>query len=410
MTRTSVRRSGFTLVELLVVIAIIGILIGLLLPAVQAAREAARRMSCSNNFKQIGLAIHNYESAYKAVPMQSGGTYHKGSNSTPTVNLKKHNRFRLSWLVSLSPFMEQQGLWDTISNPNDFDKDGVLDFQAGGPEPWNTNYEPWMTQVPMLRCPSDPGVSPPGLGRTNYAANIGDGTDWVNWGFWRWQGTPATWNQGHIANANASNRGFFYNRKQTKFRDVTDGLSNTIVAGEITTGLGDRDVRTDPYFNITYAAIHANPSACVDANLIDPNHPGFWAPSVPDTAAPGLLNTNYKRGYRWADSVPTYTSMNTILPPNREVCIGGGGDFDTGVEPPSSRHQGGTHVLMGDGAVIFITDSIDAGDARHPTVRIDAATNSAYPGSVTGSKSPYGLWGAMGTRANGEVIEEQLNQ
>ena len=74
------RRRGFTLVELLVVIAIIGVLVGLLLPAVQAAREAARRMSCSNNFKQIGLGIHNYHSAFKRLPKKRGGTYRFGTN------------------------------------------------------------------------------------------------------------------------------------------------------------------------------------------------------------------------------------------------------------------------------------------------------------------------------------------
>lgn len=401
-------RRGFTLVELLVVIAIIGILVGLLLPAVQAAREAARRMSCSNNFKQIGIAIHNYHAAYKRLPTQSTGTYHLGNNATPANNPEKNNRFRQSWLIGLTPFLEQQAIWDTISSPNDFDKNGVVDFQAMGPEPWNGNYEPWITQLPALRCPSDPGVSPPGLARTNYAANIGDGTDWVNWGYWRWQNN--TWNQGHVANADASNRGFFYNRRQMRFRDIVDGLSNTIAAGEIATGLGDRDVRTDPYFGIGWNNIHDNPSACTDANLTDPERPRFWDVSVGDTANPGLRSTGWKRGFRWADSVPAYTSFTTMLPPNREVCVGGAGDFDTGVLPPSSRHQGGVHVLMGDGAVVFMSDSVEAGDSRHPTVRINAAINTTYPGSVAGSKSPYGLWGALGTRASGETVEEALNQ
>ncbi|WP_436714895.1 DUF1559 domain-containing protein [Roseiconus lacunae] len=411
MAQTSLRksRSGFTLVELLVVIAIIGILVGLLLPAVQAAREAARRMSCSNNFKQIGLALHNYHSAYKSLPKQAGGTYHLGTNGQiGSTDLQANNRHRLSWLIGLTPFMEQQGIWDKISSSYDANGDGTLDFPAMGPHPWHGTYEPWLTQLPTLRCPSDPGVSPPGLARTNYAACIGDATDWVNHGFWRWENN--TWNQGHIAQANASNRGFFYNRRAMKFRDVLDGLSNTIAAGEIATGLGDRDVRTEPYFNIGWTNIHDNPSACQDANLIDPERPRFWDPSVGNTSNPGLVSTGWKRGYRWTDSCPTYTSMTTMLGPNREVCIGGGGDFDTGVLPPSSRHQGGVHVLMGDGAVVFMTDSVEAGDSRHPTVRNNTAINTSHPGSAPGSKSPYGLWGALGTRASNEVIDTALNQ
>ena len=118
MNRARQQERGFTLVELLVVIAIIGVLVGLLLPAVQAAREAARRMSCSNNFKQIGLAIHNYHSAYKQLPTQGAGTG-IGLN-TPNWWQRGNDCSKecLSALVGLTPFMEQQALWEKISNPS----------------------------------------------------------------------------------------------------------------------------------------------------------------------------------------------------------------------------------------------------------------------------------------------------
>jgi prepilin-type processing-associated H-X9-DG protein len=354
--------------------------------------------------------------------MQSGGTYNTWTPSNGQGgSLLENNRFRLSWLVGLTPFIEQQALWEQISNPTDGNGDGLInnatatpfcDAAPMGPNPWNTTYRPWMTEIPTLRCPSDPGTGLPANGRTNYAANIGDSTDWVNHGFWRWENN--TWNQGHNRQANCSNRGFFYNRKAMKFRDVLDGLSNTIACGEIATGLGNREITTDPYFGIGWNAIHGvtpnGPSSCADANLIDPKRTQFWAPTVGDTANPGLRSVSWKRGYRWSDSVPCYTSMTTMLPPNREVCIGGAGDFDTGVLPPSSRHQGGAHVLMADGAVVFITDSIEAGNARSPVVMLNAALNTSNPGTVCGSQSPYGLWGALGTRASGETITAKLNE
>ena len=123
---------GFTLVELLVVIAIIGVLVGLLLPAVQAAREAARRMSCSNNFKQMGLALHNYHSAYKNLPVHGTGTdspdggpaLPQGTNNGTDnwwTGYNDANAWRLSCLVAMTPFIEQQALWEQISNPNTTD-------------------------------------------------------------------------------------------------------------------------------------------------------------------------------------------------------------------------------------------------------------------------------------------------
>ncbi|EMI27563.1 signal peptide protein [Rhodopirellula europaea SH398] len=187
---------GFTLVELLVVIAIIGVLVGLLLPAVQAAREAARRMSCSNNFKQIGLALHNYHSAYNLLPAHAAGTTNTANSGNPNPSRRAdggggHNRNELSWLPGLTPFFEQQALWEQISNPMDSDGDGVIDFQAMGPDARmnlsdhnaaGNRYRPWLTNVPTLRCPSDPGEGLPAQGRTNYAACLGDSTHHMHCG------------------------------------------------------------------------------------------------------------------------------------------------------------------------------------------------------------------------------------
>ena len=393
------RRKGFTLIELLVVIAIIGVLVGILLPAVQAAREAGRRMSCSNNIKQVGLALHNYHSAYKKLPMHIGGTFHPSDNTnyTGTNRFRATNRFTLGYLVGLTPFMEQQALWEKISHPYAFDVDSKTPISppwpAMGPSPTESTYGPWQVEIPTLRCPSDPGTGPPALGRTNYAACYGDSSDWVETGYWRWDENRGRWiSDAMQANrANGSCRGVFIPRRFSAFKDITDGLAHTIAVGEIATDLGDNDVRTTPHlFTGWNPGVHNNPRSCQPDR--DSNRPRFWSSSFTNVGP-----EKYRRGYSWADGAPLSSGFNTTLPPNSEVCLGA--DSSSGGHAPvSSQHPGGAHVLLSDGAVIFFSDSIEAGNSTSPVV---TSSNAGRP-------SPYGLWGALGTRASNEVIDEQL--
>ena len=407
MIRTGSRgRSAFTLVELLVVIGIIGVLVGLLMPAVQAAREAARRMSCTNNFKQIGLALHNYHAAYRQLPTQLAGTGSdlRGNDRYYLASDRTANQ-SLSFLVGLLPFLEQQALWEQIRNPNTLDLANPATprdppWPAMGPtatmsnqqnelprtSTYNDGYAPWMTEIPTLRCPSDPGVGLPAMGRANYAACLGDANRFHDAGpyssFLRLDRTRAQ-------EIRASGRGVFVARTEVKFRDVLDGLANTIMAGEIATDLGDRNVRTRANENVGIAEVQDNPTACRDD--IDPQRPRFWLAS-----AAGLSQESEGRGFRWSNGNGIFTGMNTILPPNSELCVRFG-PTGLGVLPPSSQHHGGTHCLIADGAVAFVSDSIDSGDTGNGTVRLGGDGNRA-----PGSASPYGLWVLSGRRPAGK--------
>ncbi len=410
MKRSS-RQAGFTLVELLVVIAIIGVMVGLLLPAVQAAREAARRMSCSNNFKQLGLGLHNYHAAYNKFPMAGGGT----EAMAPTdswVATNTGNNLRLSMLVGVTPFIEQQALWEQISGPLVKRTDGqaiapggttASPWPAMGPTPEQLQYPPWATDIAGLRCPSDPGVGLPALGRTNYVACYGDSVVYCVSSMYNIASTatlPYIITAGNSNNIRAGNRGMFSRGLQLGMRDVLDGTANTIIMGEIITYLGDKDIRgisTTGTANVA-ATLRDNPSWCRDqtagpAAYIDPLRPRFWDPTT--------TLTGVGRGFRWADSLTSFGVASTILPPNREYC-GAGSDTRNSVAGMSSQHQGGCHVLMTDGAVKFVTDSIEAGNSRAGQVY-----NTATPAAQSaGSQSPYGLWGALGTRAVKETTGE----
>ena len=407
-SRTS--RAGFTLVELLVVIAIIGILVGLLLPAVQAAREAARRMSCSNNFKQIGLSLHNYHSAYKRLPQNLGGTANRAGSTA-----NDNNRLSLSWMVGTLPFVEQQALWERISNPlnkNRNNSDRNPPYPAMGPVPWDENYQPWLTQVPTFRCPSDPTqATSTRVAFTNYSACAGDaifeqGENGVND-----RGEPSTSGSWGEEATERWARGVFRVRHFTRFRDIQDGLSNTIACGENI--VNDRTLRAAGTVIAFDNAVWDNPPNNAEQYL-DPERPAFINT---DTSTGGLSacggkpcydnNVNHGRGRRWSDGRSLFSTFNTIRPPNSyniERWHGKAGAYSA-----SSYHQGGAHVLMADGAVIFMTDSVEAGDQNHVPFGRDNGDGRGAEGGA-GRPSPYGLWGALGTKGAKEQVEEQLNQ
>jgi prepilin-type processing-associated H-X9-DG protein len=369
-------------------------------------------MSCGNNVKQIGLGLHNYHSAYKQLPVHGVGPTNETTRSIGTSRNQADandgtgfTRLELSYLIGLLPFVEQQAIWEQVSNPM-VESDGDI-WPAFGPRPWNANYPPWTTEIPTFRCPSDPGFGLPALGRTNYAACTGDGfynaedgaTVWIGPstnGRWLYQSDRLA-----MERTRCGLRGTFVTRLTTHFRDITDGLSNTIAIGEIMTGLQDRDNRSVGFTNAKggFFPVANNPKRCSDLGYIDPSRPRFW------TDAANVYFS--ERGYRWADFHTLQTQFNTILPPNSEVCLVGGSDT-YGIAPAGSRHVGGAHLLMADGAVKFITDSIEAGNSRSPCVycrALSSGINSAVP---PGSESPYGLWGALGTRGSGEVIEDGI--
>ncbi|MCC9644528.1 DUF1559 domain-containing protein [Rhodopirellula sp. JC740] len=398
----SFRRRGFTLVELLVVIAIIGVLVGLLLPAVQAAREAARRMSCSNNFKQIGLAIHNYHSAYNQLPTHGTGTPNVGG--TPDANNagevpRSNNRVELSFLVGILPFVEQQGLWEQIANPLQDPITGAI-FPAMGPSPrrWIgaqavARYEPWATEIASFRCPSDPGVGLPAAARGNYVACVGDSVFAPTGGVGD-NGVASS--SAAVIEAQASNRGVFRPRTVTKFRDILDGLSNSIACGEVKSDLGDNDVTTRAAkANGVNPGFAGGRQAC--DSYVDPERPQFWLPGATfSDHAGGGTEAEQRRGYKWFMMRTLWGHLYTIDAPNSPLCMNNN-NFNTGNVGASSRHQGGCHVLMADGAVKFVTDSIDTGN-----------TESAQVGTVggtlpPGSESPFGVWGALGTRSSKET-------
>ncbi|MEW4564396.1 DUF1559 domain-containing protein [Bremerella sp. JC770] len=338
MTSQSYRKPGFTLVELLVVIAIIGILIALLLPAVQQAREAARRMQCTNNLKQLGLALHNYHDTNNAFVALRGGNHGYQSGH-----------------VGLLPFLEQSALYNQISHPSG-------SFAPFGPQPWK-DFDPWLVGVDMFLCPTQP-------------AHIMDGD-------------PTAWNgdrkrnsymycMGDSIDASPTNfRGMFSKYSYLRFRDCIDGTSNTVFMAERRSPVSTGDLGHVLTGNSTAAS---TPTNCR----------GEFNNATKQYFTPA--NTANYPGINWVDGSMSVGGFNTILPPNSPSCMTGSSGNNNGIHSAGSFHPGGCNVLFGDASVHFVPETIDSGDQS-----ADADLGDS------GARSPFGVWGALGTRAGSEV-------
>ena len=238
---------AFTLVELLVVIAIIGILVALLLPAVQAAREAARRMSCSNNLKQMALAMHNYQDTHQVLPTVTGTNGAGGWG-----NNQLHNFERLSPFALVLPFLEQQQLTDAIKAGGIVNSASGYNYNPGGPHSLQYDYLPYNQRVPAYICPSDGKFPTIAGGRhqgyINYGVSVGDQI-WGN-----------AW-------SNHETRGIWSHNKKVKLGSMKDGTSNTIMLAEKTikgSEITDSDMKRN-YVILSLDNISQTPIACMAA-------------------------------------------------------------------------------------------------------------------------------------------------
>lgn len=312
----TMKHKGFTLIELLVVIAIVGILVALLLPAVQAARESARRASCTNNLKQLGIAVQHYHDALLHFP-----------------GVRDTYPMAFSAQAHLLPFCEQQPVFQ------------MIDFT--GAQGATTTYKGYnaaaaQMAVPVFNCPSDTGLVPGGNGATSGV--IFGGTNYVTC-----TGTGAS-ASGVINGDYVTANGLFVltsatGQRPIRIADVLDGLTVTAAFSESTYGNGQPSLSAPPSPLPANAAMKL--AIDINGSAMDPN-----------TCAAATTYTG-QRGDRWINGGYLSTAYNHYLTPNSPAfdCVNSANNY--GLKGARSWHPAGVNLSLCDGSVRFISEAIN---------------------------------------------------
>jgi len=309
-------KSGFTLVELLVVIAIIGVLVALLLPAVQAAREASRRTKCQNNLKQLGLALHNFESANNRFP--PAGKSYGWCTHTPPDYTRDPVAFNLNGLLLLLPYVEQQSLYQRY-NPSAASQSYMINGAPSAGDPIaGGNADVAATLLTIVRCPSDTNDPLHTTTAVHYAIDTNSPLRGVktNYDFsvQYWEYRCNAW-----AKTPYDARRMFGENSTSRIAEVTDGLSNTIAMGETTNLVANGTTPAWAYRG--WVQIGVDPAPAFHGGGINTWMSNWTNP--PDPARTQAPKVGKVGSWSW----------------------------------PGSLHPSGCHFLFGDGSVRFITEN-----------------------------------------------------